>query len=116
MILPPFAAPEDFKSGVCFPNAGEVDWFIFSKGQLLVEDDKKTLPTQHDFVLQRTLYVRALKGRQLFAAVGKVFTQAKAKTLELLIDYQSEIYPTQGRLLLFRKDRDKLFADPIDNL
>lgn len=51
--------------------------------------------------------------KQLFSAAGKTFTQAKAKSLELLIDYQSETYPTKGGLLLFGKDRDKLFADPI---
>ena len=51
--------------------------------------------------------------KQLFSAAGKTFTQAKAKSLELLIDYQSETYPTKGGLLLFGKDRDMLFADPI---
>lgn len=51
--------------------------------------------------------------RKLFEAAGKTFTQAKAKTLELVIDYQSETYPTKGGLLLFGKDRDRLFADPI---
>ena len=51
--------------------------------------------------------------KQLFAAAGKTFTQAKAKTLELFIDYQSETYPTKGGLLLFGKDRDRLFADPL---
>ncbi len=51
--------------------------------------------------------------KEMFAAVGKTFTQAKAKTLELFIDYQSEIYPTKGGLLLFGKNRDKLFLDPL---
>lgn len=51
--------------------------------------------------------------KQLFSAVGKTFTQAKAKTLELFIDYQSEVYPTKGGLLLFGKDREKLFPDPL---
>ncbi len=51
--------------------------------------------------------------KKLFATAGKTFTEAKAKSLELLIDYQSEIYPTKGGLLLFGKDRDKLFPDPI---
>lgn len=51
--------------------------------------------------------------KRLFANVGKTFTEAKAKSLELLIDHQSEIYPTKGGLVLFGKDRDKLFADPI---
>jgi len=51
--------------------------------------------------------------KELFSAAGKAFSQAKAKSLELLIDYQSETYPTKGGLLLFGKDRDKLFADSI---
>lgn len=50
---------------------------------------------------------------KLFAYAGKTFSQAKAKSLELLVDYQSETYPTKGGLLLFGKDREKLFADPI---
>jgi ATP-dependent DNA helicase RecG len=51
--------------------------------------------------------------KKLFSIAGKTFTEAKAKALELLIDYQSEIYPTKGGLLLFGKERDKLFPDPI---
>jgi ATP-dependent DNA helicase RecG len=51
--------------------------------------------------------------KELFSAAGKTFSQVKAKSLELLIDYQSETYPTKGGLLLFGKERDKLFADPI---
>ncbi|MGZ3633557.1 MAG: ATP-binding protein [Parachlamydiaceae bacterium] len=51
--------------------------------------------------------------KRLFAIVGKTFTEAKAKSLELIIDHQSELYPTKGGLLLFGKDRDKLFPDPI---
>jgi predicted HTH transcriptional regulator len=45
--------------------------------------------------------------------VGKPFNQAKAKSLELIIDYQSECFPTKGGLLLFGKNRDELFADPL---
>ena len=51
--------------------------------------------------------------KQLFAAVGKTFTHEKAKKLELFIDHQSETYPTKGGLLLFGKNRDRLFADPL---
>src|SRR3989344_3071392 len=51
--------------------------------------------------------------KEMFAAVGKTFNHAKAKTLELFIDYQSETYPTKGGLLLFGKNRDKLFLDPL---
>jgi len=51
--------------------------------------------------------------KNLFADAGKKFTEAKSKSLELLIDFRSEIYPTKGGLLLFGKDREKLFPDPI---
>ncbi len=67
MILPPFAAPEGFKSPIRPPDGEEINWFIFSKDQLLTRDDKKTLPTQHPFVLERTLYIGTLKGRHFFA-------------------------------------------------
>lgn len=48
-----------------------------------------------------------------FANAGRIFTETKAKSLELLATYQSETYPTKGGLLLFGKDRNKLFPDPI---
>lgn len=66
MILPPFSAPEDFKSAVCPTDHRKVSWFIFSGHQLLVSDDHKNLPTHHDFVLQRTLYIGTLQDTQLF--------------------------------------------------
>lgn len=51
--------------------------------------------------------------KHLFGTMGKTFTHSKAKTLELLINYQSKTYPTKGGLLLFGKNPDKLFADPL---
>lgn len=50
---------------------------------------------------------------KFFANAGKAFTETKAKSLELLAMHQSETCPTKGGLLLFGKDRDKLFPDPI---
>jgi hypothetical protein len=41
------------------------------------------------------------------------YVNAKSKSLELIINYQSECFPTKGGLLLFGKNRDKLFADPL---
>jgi NAD+ diphosphatase len=67
MILPPFATPKGFTSAVYPPAGGEAVWFIFSGNQLLVGHDKKTLPTYHEFTLQRTLYLGILKGINLFA-------------------------------------------------
>ncbi len=51
--------------------------------------------------------------KKYFIDTGKVFTETKAKSLELLTTHQSETYPTKGGLLLFGKDRDRLFPDPI---
>lgn len=48
-----------------------------------------------------------------FVNAGKTFTETKAKSLELLATHQTETYPTRGGLLLFGKDRDRLFPDPI---
>ena len=54
--------------------------------------------------------------RKLFSALNKPFTKATAKSLELVIDYQENPYPTKGGLLLFGKDRDLLFPDPFVRL
>ena len=55
-------------------------------------------------------------GRKLFAALNRPFTKTTAKTLELTIEYQESQYPTHGGLLLFGKDRDLLFPDPLVRL
>lgn len=68
--------------------------------------DRSHSPSDLDFELATTL----------FNAVGKPFSNAKARLLELVIPYQSEVYPTKGGLLLFGKDRDLLFSDPIARL
>jgi NAD+ diphosphatase len=67
MILPPFSAPQEFKSAISPSLRDEACWFIFSKDQLLVEESRKFLPTHHEFTLQRTLYLGTLKGKPLFA-------------------------------------------------
>jgi NAD+ diphosphatase len=73
MLLPPFATPEDFK-GAARPTTthAETHWFIFSGNQLLVSNDHKSLPTHHDFVLQRTLYIGTLKDTHLFTGEVEV--------------------------------------------
>lgn len=68
--------------------------------------DMKLTPEELDFEL----------ARKLFSPTNKPFTKAAAKTLELLIDYQENQYPTRGGLLLFGKDRDQLFPDPFVRL
>ncbi len=54
--------------------------------------------------------------RQLFSPLNKPFTKSTANSLELLVDYQGNQYPTKGALLLFGKDRNRLFPDPFIRL
>ena len=54
--------------------------------------------------------------RKLFSTLNKPFTKATAKSLELVVDYHQNQYPTKGGLLLFGKDRDVLFPDPFVRL
>ena len=68
MISPPFAAPQDFKDALHPPDSEEGVWFIFSKDQLLISEDRKILPIHHDFILQRTLYLGTASNKHLFAA------------------------------------------------
>lgn len=50
---------------------------------------------------------------ELFKKVGKSFSSGSPKSLELLVAHQSQLYPSKGALLLFGKDREKLFPDPL---
>ncbi len=54
--------------------------------------------------------------RKLFAAVDKPCTKSNTKSLELIVDYRDTPRPTKGGLLLFGKERDKLFPDPLVRL
>lgn len=67
MNILPFTAPQDFKSAIHPSEEKDAYWFIFSSDQLLVSEDKKGLPTQNDFLLQRILYIGTLKDKNLFA-------------------------------------------------
>lgn len=49
----------------------------------------------------------------LFSQVGKKFNINTAKTLGLLVQHNSHLYPTYGALLLFAKNRRKYFPDAI---
>ncbi len=53
---------------------------------------------------------------RLFENAGKSFTKGSARSLELLVDYQSKQYPSKGGLLLFGKNREELFPDPLVRL
>ena len=68
--------------------------------------EMRSTPDELDFEL----------ARQLFSSLNKPFTKSTAKSLELLVDYQETQYPTKGALLLFGKDRDRLFPDPFVRL
>lgn len=67
MIIPPFAAPEDFSSGLHPKDEKEACWFIFAGDQLLLSDDKKSMPSNHPFLLKRSLYMGTLGNKHLFA-------------------------------------------------
>lgn len=68
MILPPFAAPQDFKGALHPPDmCSDAYWFIFSGNKLLVSADGSRLPMSHDFVLNRMLYIGTLKDIHLFS-------------------------------------------------
>lgn len=68
MLLPPFSAPEGFKNAILAPvDVGDASWFIFSGNQLLVGEDKISVPIRQECILQRTLYMGTWKGRHLFA-------------------------------------------------
>lgn len=54
--------------------------------------------------------------KRLFDHTGKSFTKAAAKSLELLTEHQSKLYPSKGGLLLFGKNREGLFPDPLIRL
>jgi predicted HTH transcriptional regulator len=54
--------------------------------------------------------------RKLFAAVNKPFTKSTARSLELIVDHRGNLRPTKGALMLFGKQRDKLFPDPFIRL
>ncbi len=53
---------------------------------------------------------------KLFAAVHKTCTKSTARSLELIVDYRNTPRPTKGALLLFGKNRDELFPDPLIRL
>jgi ATP-dependent DNA helicase RecG len=53
---------------------------------------------------------------KLFANVDKTFTKTHAKSLEIIVDYRDHPRPTKGGLLLFGKERDELFPDPLIRL
>lgn len=53
---------------------------------------------------------------KLFATVHKTCTKSTARSLELIVDYRDTLRPTKGALLLFGKNRDELFPDPLIRL
>lgn len=68
--------------------------------------DCKHTPSDLDFELAKSM----------FDHTGKAFTKGTAKSFELLTEYQCKTYPTKGGLLLFGKNREELFPDPLIRL
>ena len=75
-ILPTFATPKDFIRAVSPLVEGKKYWFIFSGNQLLVGNDKASLPSHHEFNLERILYLGTLKDTLCFAGEVNIGTPA----------------------------------------
>lgn len=116
MILPPFAAPSGFKSAVCPTQERDACWFIFSKDQLLIGEDQKSIPTHPDLVLERTLYLGTWKGKNLFAGEVKAETKPPAGQIwsslrPLFFSLDEELYAIAGRALhLIHWDRSHKYC------
>ncbi|PIS01345.1 MAG: NAD(+) diphosphatase [Chlamydiae bacterium CG10_big_fil_rev_8_21_14_0_10_35_9] len=116
MIIPPLAAPEDFTTSLLFPDTKEGLWFIFSKDKLLISRDGKSLPHNHDFTLQRTLYLGTLRNKHVFAGelknennIPPKWQWSDLKPLYSILD--EENYAMAGRALqLIHWDRTTQFC------
>lgn len=71
MIKPTFAAPQNFIKSVSPENESEALWFVFSKDQLLIHEEKKSLPDRCDLTLQNTLYMGTFESKHLFVGEMK---------------------------------------------
>lgn len=76
MLLPPFAAPKDFKDGLIPQRHKESYWLIFSGDRLLVSNDHKAIPANHKLELLRSLYLGTWGNRHIFA--GEVQKECQA--------------------------------------
>lgn len=116
MILPPFAAPQHFKDALHPPDNAEGVWFIFSKDQILISEDRKNLPLHHDFISQRTFYLGTMRNKHLFAAEVEPEEKAPSgwqwshlRPLHAVLD--EENYAIAGRALqLIHWDRTNKFC------
>lgn len=102
MIKSTFATPEDFKSALHPIEEKDSYWFVFLQDQLLVGDDKSSLPTGHDFCLERTLYIGTWQGKHLFTGEVSVNTLAPSGWIwselrPLHISFGEEFYSIAGR-------------------
>lgn len=66
MITPPFAAPQGFTSALAPQNEGEAYWFIFSGEQLLISNDKRSVPPTPHLALKKKIYIGTLGDTHLF--------------------------------------------------
>lgn len=73
----PFASPPNYVNALHPQGENEACWFIFSGDQLLIHDDKKTLPSSSQALqLKREMYLGTLKDKHLFT--GEIESQALA--------------------------------------
>ncbi len=74
MIIPPFASPTDYTNALNPQGEKEACWFIFSGDQLLINNDRKSLPNTTQFLqLKRKIYIGNLGNQHLFT--GEVDAQ-----------------------------------------
>ncbi len=122
MIIPPFAAPEDFKNALHPIGEGDAYWFIFLEDLLLIEDDKSTLPTKHDFCLKRTIYMGTWQDKHLFAGEVHLDTQPLlgchwSKLRPLHTSISEEFYSVAGRAMqLLNWDRTHQYCGVCGNV
>lgn len=116
MIIPPFAAPRDFKSAVHPQDEKEVHWFVFSGDLLLVNKASGSVPVEQPSVLLRSLYIGSLENKHLFT--GEVEKQSQAPQgwhwshlRELFDIMKEEDFAIAGRALqLIEWDRSHQFC------
>lgn len=72
-MFPPFATPQGFLPSEVFTVVEEKDalWFLFAGEHLLLSAEAKQPLTQHDFPLEKKLFMGTFDGKHLFAAEVK---------------------------------------------
>lgn len=113
----PFATPQNFKTTSLSTEGRKACWLIFSGDQLLVGEDKNSLPISPEGILQRSLYLGSLNNTDFYAgdvADGSVPPSSKwiwAPLRPLYSTLSEEHYALAGRALqLIHWDRSTQFC------